>query len=188
MEKLKCKILKNKDKIKSEWLNNERSGDSKRKLRKPGNKDINATIYDWFLDSRSQYLPISGPVLQAQAKLVAKRLNKEDFKVSNGWLESFRVRHEITFGQISGEANDVDMDVVNDWKVKIKSLIADYQLENNENCDEKRLYFRALPNNTLKLKGKDVSAEGEIDHFDMWICRRKTSKTISDWKLSLIHI
>lgn len=32
-------------------------------------------------------------------------------------------RHEITFGQISREAIDVDTNIVNDWNVKIKRLI-----------------------------------------------------------------
>ena len=89
VKKFKCgktqvyKIPKNKDKIKSDWLNNKWSGDSKRKLRKTGNEGINATMYDLFLDARSQNLPISGPILQVQAKLVEKRLNKEDFTPAN---------------------------------------------------------------------------------------------------------
>lgn len=73
-------------------------------------------------------LPISGPNLQARAKLVAVRLNK-DFKMLNGQLKSFHARHGITFEQINGEPNDVDTNVVSYWKIKIESLIADYQLE-----------------------------------------------------------
>ena len=79
----------------------------------------------------------------------------------------FRARHEITFGQISREAND-DMDVVNDWKVKIESLIADYQPENIPNCDETGLFFRTLPNKTLKLKGEDALAENSRRREDVY--------------------
>lgn len=51
-----------------------------------------------FLDVRSHDLPISGSILQAQAKIVVKRPRKEDFKALNRWLESFYTRHEIIFG------------------------------------------------------------------------------------------
>ena len=164
-------ILKNKDKIKDDWLNNGRSNDSKRKLRITGNEEINAIVYDWFLDARSRNLPISGPLLQAQAKLVAEKLNMPDFKASNGWLESFRTRHEITFGQINGEANDVDMTVIEDWKLKIQSLIAEFQPENIANCDETGLFFRALPNKTLKLKGeKCIGGKQSKERLTVLMC------------------
>lgn len=52
------------------------NGDLKGKLTKTGNEDINITMYGWFLDARSHNLPISEFILQTQAKLVAKTLNK----------------------------------------------------------------------------------------------------------------
>lgn len=61
-------------------------------------------------------MPLSGPILQAQIKLVVERLIKEVFKVMNGWDGwCFHAEYEM-FGQIIRDANYV--------------LIKDYQIEN----------------------------------------------------------
>lgn len=57
-------------------------------------------MYDWFSDTRSRNLP---SIVQAQAKVMAKRLNKEDFKELKVRLQSFHLGYKITFGQIIEE-------------------------------------------------------------------------------------
>lgn len=153
-------ILKDKEKLKEEWLRGERLGDSKRKIRKTGNEAVNSVVYEWFLNARSRNIPISGPILQEKAKMIAQRLNIDSFKASNGWLESFRTRHEITFKQICGEAKDVDLTVVENWKVKLAEIIKNYEPKNIANCDETGLFYRALPSKTLTLK-KDKCVGGK---------------------------
>lgn len=102
-DKYKCgktqvyKILKNKDDIREKWYRGQCSAKSKRSLKKTGNEEINELVYQWFLNARAKNLPISGPILQFQAKQIAERLGKNAFKASNGWLQSFRNRHEISF-------------------------------------------------------------------------------------------
>jgi hypothetical protein len=46
-----------------------------------------------------------------------------NFKASNGWLESFTLQN-IVFNAVCGEANDVDMQTVVDWKGKTEDLVA----------------------------------------------------------------
>lgn len=46
------------------------------------------------------------------------------------------------------------LDIISDWKIKIESLIV---AGNIVNCDETGLLVQALPNKTLKLKGKKCS-------------------------------
>lgn len=160
IDKYKCSktqvydILKNKDKIKSTWLSGNLPAYAQRKSRKTGNEEINKILYQWFSDNRARNLPISGPMLQEQAKQIAQRLGKTDFKASNGWLESFRSRHEISFKQICGEAKDVNISTVDEWKLKLKDLIKDFSPRDIGNCDETGLFFRALPNKTLSLKNE----------------------------------
>ena len=54
-------------------------------------------IYNWFAAARSRNIPISGTLMQAKANQVASILQLDQFKSSNGWLESFRKRHNISF-------------------------------------------------------------------------------------------
>ena len=55
--KFKCgktqvyEIIKNKDKINEEWLNNQKTGTFRREIKKAVNKNLNRIVYDWFLNA-----------------------------------------------------------------------------------------------------------------------------------------
>ena len=51
-------------------------------------------------------------MVQAEAVLLAKELGNETFKASNGWLQSFKQRHNIVQLVVSGESGDVREDTV----------------------------------------------------------------------------
>ena len=68
-----------------------------------------------------------------------------DFKASNGWIESFRKRHGISFNVISGESASVPENVCDDWKEKLLELISGYEQKDVYNMDETGVFYRALP-------------------------------------------
>lgn len=77
-------------KRKQEWIEEFESHvplNGKRKVCKTSNDELNAIVYGWFKDSTAGLFPVSGPLLQDQAKDVAAELNLADFKASNGWLD-----------------------------------------------------------------------------------------------------
>ena len=84
----------------------------KRKLRKTGDEEINMLTWECFKDMCLKKVPISRPLLQEKALLFAKDLDNEEFKASNGQLESFRMRDNITFITGSRERGDDPKDVV----------------------------------------------------------------------------
>ena len=82
---------------------------------------------------------------------------KEDFTASNGWLESFKRRHQIM------------------WR--------GYEPHNIANGDETRLFFQAVPSKTLFSKRWTMHSretfKREVNSFLMWLYVWQTWKTIS---------
>ena len=147
-------ILKRKAEILDEFESN-MDIDRKRKRHKSVHSDLNSVTWDWFLKCRSMNIPVSGPMLQEKALKFAQDLDKTEFKASNGWLESFRKRHNISFNALSGEAADVNMTTVEDWKARIPEIIDGYSMDDIYNCDETCLFYHALPEKSLCVKGSD---------------------------------
>jgi hypothetical protein len=61
-------------------------------------------------------------MLQSKAKEIAQRLHIYNFQVINGWLESFRARHDINLRSVSGESAGVDLEAAEDWKSKLNQV------------------------------------------------------------------
>lgn len=117
--------------------------DPERKRRRhiTGNEEINELCWKWFQDATKRRICVTGPLLQKQARKFSSQLKNDSFKASNGWLESFRKIHNISFGLMSGERGDVNTDTVNDWKEKLKLICKGYEPENIFNMDETGLFF-----------------------------------------------
>lgn len=58
-------------------------------------------VFEVVLLCRSENIPISGTLLKAKARMIANQLNIENFTASNGWLERFKKRYNISFGERS---------------------------------------------------------------------------------------
>jgi hypothetical protein len=119
-------INKNRDAIMQSWEQN-CSNERKRKLRKTDNEAVNLITLQFFQKCHAMDIPITGPMLQTKAKEIAQRLHVENFQPSNGWLESFKTRHNIYFRFLSGESAAVDMEAVEDWKSKLQQVINSVQ-------------------------------------------------------------
>ncbi|GBN33763.1 Tigger transposable element-derived protein 6 [Araneus ventricosus] len=97
--------------------------------------DINDAVLEWFKTVRAKKIPVSGPMIQHKAKELADALGIENFSSSNGWQDRFRIRNNITFQSLCGEAADVDPSLC-------EELLA--------------LFFRALPNKSMIQKSKEA--------------------------------
>ena len=81
------------------------------------------------------------------------------------------------FLRLCGEANDVDMQTIVDWKGKIEHLVAGYEPRNVYNGDETCLFFRVLPSKTLTL-GCDKCTGGKLskERLTLFICSNMTGE------------
>ena len=128
-------------------------------MRTANYEDVEHALIKWFKTVRDRNLPVSGPMLTTKAEEFATRLDHPDFKCSNGWLDRFKERHNITFKKICGEAKSVDTNspAMHDWEDKLKSLLAEFSPDNIFNADETGLFYKLLPERTLEFKGVDCS-------------------------------
>ncbi|XP_046608718.1 tigger transposable element-derived protein 6-like [Neodiprion virginianus] len=117
--------------------------------------DLDKALLTWFQQKRAANIPVSGPMLQEQALIFAKKLNvTADFKASAGWVFKFKKRCGITGRSVCGEANSVDEATVEQWKnIDLPRIIKNYDLRDIYNTDETGLFFNLLPSKTLAEKG-----------------------------------
>ncbi|KAL4141823.1 hypothetical protein QTP88_004380 [Uroleucon formosanum] len=153
------------------WVKN---GNEERKLtkfRKCEGSVIDKEFLVWFSKTREKNLPVSGPTIQEKAKQLAEVHGLNDFKASNGWLEKFRKRHNISFKSICGEASAIDRIAVEDWKKKLPNVIDKYEKRDIFNADETGLFFRVLPNKTMTFKNETCSG-GKVskDRLTVLLC------------------
>ena len=147
-------LLKEKDEVMKLWITNSNENLKTVKFRKAVGSDIDSITFEWFCTMRTKDIPVSGPLLKEKARENAESLKVENFKASNGWLEKFKLRHNINFKKISGESKSVDPEEVSDWLEKLKHICEGYKVKNIYNTDETGLLFRVLPNKTLSFKGE----------------------------------
>ncbi|UYV62923.1 hypothetical protein LAZ67_2002512 [Cordylochernes scorpioides] len=113
--------LKNKEKI----LRSESECDKGRKrLREPGNPDLDKCVLKWFKQTRDKKIPLDG----------------------------FKERNKISFKTICGESGAVNLQVAEQWKNNLRELIKDKDARDVFNVDETGLFFKCTPDKTLAFK------------------------------------
>ncbi|CAI6370038.1 unnamed protein product [Macrosiphum euphorbiae] len=152
-----AEVLKNKEDILRRYNENSTNEKSRRFQRNGPGELIDKIVLEWFNRVRNKNVPVSGPIIQAKALEVAREIECDDFKASNGWLESFKVRHNIVFKSICGESASTNLTIVNEWKSKISEIVTGYEPQNIFNADETGLFYRALPDKTFSYKGESCS-------------------------------
>ncbi len=111
--------------------------------------DVNNICWEWHQQLRAKNIPVSGPLLLNKAKQIADALGHPEFAASNGWLHSFKKRHDISWRKLSGEAASTDLDAVNNWLSTVPFICSGYKKEDIFNADETGVFFQALPNRSL---------------------------------------
>ena len=104
---------------------------------------------------RHYNLSISGPMIKEQAKIYADSLGFDGFKASNGWLESFKRHHNIGQLKMCGVSGAVDQGTVDDFTSKLPSICESYVADNIFNMDETGIFYCALPDKSLTVRGTD---------------------------------
>ena len=95
--------LANKDKILAAYESGEIKP-KRQKIKRAENEDLDKTVYNTsFHNTRANNVPVSGVVLKEKVLQFAKSLHLDDFRASDGWLDKWKSRHNVTFREVSGE-------------------------------------------------------------------------------------
>ncbi|UYV82713.1 hypothetical protein LAZ67_22000657 [Cordylochernes scorpioides] len=144
--------LKNKEKI----LRSESECDKGRKrLREPGNPDLDKCVLKWFKQARDKKIPVSGHLIRSKAEQFATEMGKTDFKASSGWLDGFKERNKISFKTICGESGAVNLQVAEQWKNNLRELIQDKDGE----ITDADIIAEVLNHNIEKQDGDEASGD-----------------------------
>ncbi|GBN02963.1 Aminopeptidase O [Araneus ventricosus] len=117
-------------------------------------ENVDKALLSWIKYARSQNAPISWNILKEKSLEFANELGESSFVASNGWLQRFNSRHNLSFKKLCGEVADFDSSL-KEWKdVVLRDILERYESANVFNVDECGLSYRILPDRTLCFKGE----------------------------------
>ena len=77
----------------------------------------------------------------------------ENFHASDGWLDRWKKRYNVSFKKISGEGNACTDEMTAPWaETTLPTMLSKYELNQIYNADEFGLFYRAQPEKSLHLK------------------------------------
>ena len=85
-------------------------------------KAINDILYSWFKNCEASGIYLNGPLL----KQSLNRQQSDGFNVWEGWLDKWKLSHDIKEKQISGESLKVSKTTIESWMQRIKELCKGY--------------------------------------------------------------
>ena len=68
------------------------AGLGNKRMRPEKYEDLNKALMKWFLNCRSENIPLNGVLLKEKAIAFATELKIENFQASDGWLEKWKKR------------------------------------------------------------------------------------------------
>lgn len=125
-------------------------------------RELDDVMTKWFLQKRSEGVPISGPMCARQAQKFHEQLKIEgNFSASSGWLYRFKKRHGIRELAVQGEKLSADDVAMVEFCYDLENLITVHDLKPEQvyNGDETGLYWKAMPKRTLAA-GTETGAPG----------------------------
>ena len=130
----------------------------RKKLKKSDNKDLDEAVFNWFKNARSNNIPVNGIIIKEKALSLAKSLELTDLRASDGWLNKWKERHNVTFKTLSGKENAVTPEMTASWsETYLPTILSKYELMDICNADELGLFYQALPDKSLHCKGEHCS-------------------------------
>ena len=86
-------VLKRKEAILSDYEDNAPA--SRKHCHGREYSNVIEAVFRWYTLANKSNVPLSAPMLQEEARIIAAHISHHQFKTYNSWLESFKKRHNI---------------------------------------------------------------------------------------------
>lgn len=153
-----------------------------KKLKSSMQCELEEKLLLWMKEVRAtEVVPITTKMLFQKAINLSKELKIENgFECTESWIQRFKKRYSISKGKIVGEAKEVDISVSNNflqdtWE-QLRSAYADCDIFN---ADETGLFYKCMPNTTLKFKGEScIGGKLSKERLTVLLCASATGEKI----------
>jgi len=108
----------------------------------------------WHNKCMDNNIPVLDEMIKIKARDYYGPLCNIDpnFKFSNGWLQNFEKRFQLTLRTICGESGSVNKETLDRDRELVRRVTSKYKLCDIFNLDETALFYRLPPNKTLASK------------------------------------
>ena len=80
----------------------------------------------------------------------------ENFKATDGWLDHWKKRFNVSFKTVSGESSACTYEMNAPWEQNtLPTILSRYDLNQIYNADKFGLFYRAQPNKSLHRKNEN---------------------------------
>lgn len=175
-------IMKNKDEIMNKFLLSSKFEMKQIKYRESKYRELNKILFDWYSSINPSNCVMSGPIIKEKAKEVAKTLKLDTFTASNGWLASFRRRHNISFKEPPNkDENDEEKQVIENWDLPLTEYI-NCEIDLNDVIQSVKNENAEMMENSQKAKKdlENIPSQEQIKHYIEEIKRYAKGKGESD--------
>ncbi|NXA11287.1 TIGD5 protein, partial [Sapayoa aenigma] len=151
-----------KDEAKLRWFLEQLGGEvgtQRKKMRLANEEEIDRAVYAWFLALRQHGIPLSGPLIQAQAEAFARQIYGPEctFKASHGWFWRWQKRHGISSQRIYGEGGvPAEPERGPAARAEVLPDAGGYGDEQIYNANVTRLFWKLLPGG-IAARGERVT-------------------------------
>ncbi|XP_053205251.1 tigger transposable element-derived protein 6-like [Panonychus citri] len=123
-------------------------------------------------------LPVDDKLIKAKAISLAQSLGLKTFVASTNWFSKFKKRNNVRRLKQHGESRCVDLEIVENWFLKLPDIIKDFEDDCIYNADESSFYWKALPTSSYLTKGSDQHGikQSKLRVSVMFCCNRFGSK------------
>jgi hypothetical protein len=59
--------------------------------------ELETVLFTWYQQAHASNIPIDGTTLREKEKIIAAKLNIDNFSAPNGWVSRFKDRHGLVF-------------------------------------------------------------------------------------------